>query len=128
MGTFMILTFIVLPYYKKQGSNPLLEENKTLITKIESLSQRTIAQDSQLDTLKEEIVHLQRTISDLSVLKNELEIQQDSTQKGNADLIMKNVELTSRIDILQKQLAALQVDIAKVEPIAWKASLTGDIS
>lgn len=116
MGTFMILTFIVLPYYKKQGSNPLLEENKTLITKIESLSQRTITQDSQLDTLKEEIVHLQRTISDLSVLKNELEIQQDSTQKGNADLIMKNVELTSRIDILQKQLAALQVDIAKVEP------------
>jgi myosin heavy subunit len=113
MGTFMILTFIVLPYYKKEQTDPILEANKALIENEQILEKLTTEQASQLDSLKEEISDLEEKVKDLSILRDNLQMQQDAFEEKHTNLTTRNEDLTTMNEDLRKQLATLEAEAAE---------------
>jgi regulator of replication initiation timing len=116
MGTFMILTFIVLPYYKNQGRDPLLDENRSLIKDLESVTQQSAVQVLRLEALEQTIVDQKNTISDLVRSNSDLERQRDLIEKGREDISRSNEQLRLRAESLEQQLADHKKRMTRVEP------------
>lgn len=112
----MILTFIVLPYYKKEQTDPILETNKALIENEQILEKLTTEQASQLDSLKDEIGDLEEKVKDLSILRDNLQMQQDALEERYTNLTIRNEDLTAMNEDLRKQLATLEAEAAESKP------------